>query len=60
MFTLYVSDTSLLSDLFYFLIVSHDLQDSSALNRKELGVGPCLAADIRGENGISLLGVLGY
>ena len=46
--------------LFSFLTVSHDLQDSIALNQKELGVGPCLAADIWGENGISLLGVLGY
>jgi hypothetical protein len=39
---------------------SHDLHDSIALNQKELGVGPCLAADVWGENDISLLGVLGY
>jgi hypothetical protein len=36
------------------------LQDSIAINEKELGVGPCLAADIWGETGISLLGVLGF
>jgi hypothetical protein len=30
------------------------------VNHKELGVGPCLADDIWGENGISLLGVFGY
>jgi hypothetical protein len=46
--------------IFSFLIVSRDLHDSIALNQKKLGVGPCFASDIWGENGISLLGVLGY
>jgi hypothetical protein len=46
--------------MFFFFIISHDLHDSIALNQKELGVGPCLAAGIWEENGISLLGVLGY
>jgi hypothetical protein len=56
-----MSPTRLCYQIFFsFLIVSHDLQDSIALNQKELGVGPCLATDIWGENGISLLGVLGY
>jgi hypothetical protein len=55
-----MSLTRLCYQLFSFFIVSHDLHDSIAINQKELGVGPCLAADIWGENGISLLGVLGY